>query len=155
MRARRRHHPVALAALAFVLLVMAGLAAEVVSVLVHVLPILVMVAFIIAAAYLLGRDHGRRQPGGHPPAGLIGACPAPAGELASAAADNARLRAEIGQLRRRVADLRQEAGDARAARDAAWDAAASTPPRTAGPTPARDRLIADPRSGARPIGGMR
>jgi hypothetical protein len=62
-------------------------------------------------------------------------------------AENDRLRAEVGQLRTDLAAARESAM-------AAWDVAAGRPPRPAQPAdPDRDRLLAAPRSGVRPLSG--
>jgi hypothetical protein len=70
----------------------------------------------------------------------------PAAKLTTDNAELARLRAELGQAR-------TELRDAQASAAAAWDAAASVPPKTTRPAPGREQLLADPRAGVHDLGG--
>lgn len=74
-----------------------------------------------------------------------------------------RTRAEVGALRAKLADAEQLAAEARESAELAWDAAADRPARSRRPAAEGDRgydarraeLLADPRSGVRPLVGGR
>jgi hypothetical protein len=144
---RTRHHPALLAA---------GLLALLVLLLAHVLGWLVLTAAIAAGAYALGQ-HRRGQA---PPRTVI--VPDASPRLAEAEAERdqlhgqlARVTAERDQLGAEAAGLWRRLAEATDAAHAAWDAAASITPRPAVAPPdaggQRAALLADPRSGARPL----
>lgn len=154
-RHTRRQHSTAVPVFALLGLVAVGIAIRVLYLVVHLLPLLLVVAAVVAVVYLAGRWRRARPRVGRAPVRLIESRPVADDRQAALEADNARLRAEIEQLRRQATDLRRQVAEAAAARDAAWDAAASVPPRQPRNAPGRDHLLADPLSGARPIGGGR
>jgi hypothetical protein len=105
----------------------------------HVIGALVILAAVGGGGYALGRRH---QPVAARP--LPASVPSVPGPVA---AELAGLRAERDRL---AAELRDE----RTARMAAWDAAASVPPRPprGDPAPLASQLLADPLSGVRRLG---
>jgi hypothetical protein len=113
----------------------------------------------LVAALAAGYWLGRRQGGG--PIAWPWSRPArvPLGAVLAAAdardADEvARLRDEVDRLAAEAEQLMTERDEARESAALAWDASASAPPRPAPPPgDGRARLLAAPRSGARPLGG--
>ena len=112
-----------------VLVIVAGaLALAAADVMLHLLGALIVAAAIGGAGYWLGL---RARP---------------AAKVTTDSAELARLRAELGQAR-------TELRDAQASAAAAWDAAASVPPKTARPAAGREQLLADPRAGVHDLAG--
>jgi hypothetical protein len=150
------------AAAVFVVLAVAALVAR-------VWPLLV-VAAVVAAGYRARRRPAARSLSPRP--GTPAARQARP-DLAAVAADRDRLAAEVAEVRADRDRLAAEVAEAREVARLAWDAAASAVPRChscrrplddAGECPAacgdgppepRAALLADPRSGARPLGGAR
>jgi outer membrane murein-binding lipoprotein Lpp len=135
-RRARGHHPV-------VLLVCAVVALTVGRVVLHLIGLAVVAAAIAGAAYLAGQ---RARPVAR--ATVTRSDPAGTAQLAS-------LGAERDQLAAQVADLTRQLADAREAAHAAWDAAASVPPRKARHATGRAQLLDDPLAGAHELGGPR
>jgi hypothetical protein len=112
-----------------VLVIVAGaLALAAADVMLHLLGALIVAAAIGGAGYWLGL---RARP---------------AAKVTTDGAELARLRAELGQARTELADAKASAA-------AAWDAAASVPPKTIRPALGREQLLADPRAGVHDLGG--
>lgn len=145
-RNRRRHHSEAFLLFAALFLFMAALAFRALATLAL---IAVIVAGGIAAKRLIANRNrpARRIPARPPQPGMVrdefGVWTQPAKD----AGELDRLREENARLRRGLADAEESA-------HAAWDAASEPRPRAASDdlSPMRDRLINDPRSGARGIG---
>jgi hypothetical protein len=150
-RFRRTHHrPALLAAGLLVALVVADAA-------LHVLGWLLLTAAIAAGAYLAGQH--RRAAGPRPVQAVTRAATSADtnSRTAGPAVQLGRVTAERDQLAAEAADLRRQLAAAVDAAHAAWDAAASiTPQPPAEPHDTggkRAALLADPRSGARPLVG--
>jgi hypothetical protein len=145
---RTRHHAGLLAAgLVVALWLMLAIA--------HVLGWLLLTAAIAAGAYLAGR----RASGPAPVQRVTRAASSADADSRTAgpAAQLAAVTAERDQLAAEAADLRRQCAAAVDAAHAAWDASASVTPRPPAEPPDADgtraALLADPRSGARPLVG--
>jgi hypothetical protein len=165
-RARRRSgRPDARAALIWA----AALVALVVVIWVvrHPLAGYTLAALVLAAAgWRVARPRLERTPGpGRRPAvgGRAEAAPGPAELLAAERRARAAAESTLGEVRDQLADLEhrhadalEQLAEARESAAAAWDAAASAPPAPRTPADdlgAREGLLGDPRSGARPLVG--
>jgi hypothetical protein len=159
LRRRARRYPVLTVAVVLVgLVLVANIAAH--------LAALVILAAAVAGGYAIGRNRRPAvraatrsgpapvQPSA-PAATSANTRPGPPDQSARLAA----LTAERDQLAAEAADLRRRLEDARRSAEMAWDAAAERPPvRHAEPGDAggkRATLLAQPLSGARPLGNAR
>lgn len=131
-RQRRRSNSAALPIVAAFGLVIA------VSLLIVIARWLPLIVGVGVACYLWGRS--RRST-------------SPPGQLATPTAALDQLGRERDQLAETIARLETQLADARASADLAWDAAAERPPAAQQPADSdrRSTLLADARSGARPL----
>jgi hypothetical protein len=130
-RRRSRRHPMAVAAAATLALITLDLAWWMAWLVWHTLPVLLAAAAVIAACHV-GNRRGRTS--------------LPPGPGPGRAED-----AETIPLRAEVEALTAERDEAPESARAAWEA--SSEPRGSKVVDLRARLIGDPRSGARPLGG--
>jgi hypothetical protein len=139
--ARRHRHPLLTAALVFLVLIVA-------MTVIHWAGFLLTAAVAGAAGYAISEHRAGRRviPGRVIPPGPL---PKPPPGPPPGTAERDRLAAQ-------VADLTTQLAQARASATAAWDAAAARPPKAPAepqPSDVRSRLLSDPLSGTRPLGG--